>query len=320
MEANTFALATEHLTKRFDRFTAVDDVSFAVRRGEIFGLLGPNGAGKTTTIRILLGLLIPTSGSASVLGLDVVKQAEEVRRRVGYVSQKFSLYADLTAAENFNFYAGVYGLSAPRIAQQRESIFRTVGVSEQINERVSNLAGGSRQRLALACALAHQPEFLFLDEPTAGVDPISRRTLWDLVYTLAEGGTSILVTTHYMDEAENCGRLAFIYQGRIVAEGTPADMRLKQMAEQVVEFDCESMDIALTALRSSQLFDEVALYGSMIHAIGRDAEAQIKPATALLSARGITVRSAQVIVPSLEDVFIARLRHADRNGNNGATA
>lgn len=311
MDSNHSSLMVEKLTKRFDHFTAVDDVSFAVRRGEIFGLLGPNGAGKTTTIRILLGLLAPTSGSAQVLGFDVVKQAEEVRKRVGYVSQKFSLYADLTAAENFNFYAGVYGLSRQRIAEQRESIFRTVGVSEQTNERVSSLAGGSRQRLALACALPHEPQFLFLDEPTAGVDPISRRGLWDLVYALADRGTSILVTTHYMDEAENCHRLAFIYQGRIVAEGTPAEMKLQQMPAQVVEIDCDNTDKALGVLREARLYDEVALYGTLIHAIGPNAGERVEQTIKLLNAAGVTVKSAQVIVPSLEDVFIARLRNAE---------
>ncbi len=189
-------IVVHDLTRRFGEFTAVDHVSFSVRAGEIFGWLGPNGAGKTTTIRILLGLLVPTRGRAAVLGYDVVKQAEEIRKRVGYVSQKFALYADLTAAENFNFYGGVYGLSSRQIGTRRAELLGLVGLSGQEHERVSNLAGGSRQRLALACALAHRPEFLFLDEPTAGVDPISRRALWDLVYALADQGASILVTTH----------------------------------------------------------------------------------------------------------------------------
>lgn len=312
MEPNSISLAAEHLTKRFDDFTAVDDVTFAVHRGEIFGLLGPNGAGKTTTIRTLLGLLAPTSGSATVLGFDVVKQTEEVRKRIGYVSQKYALYPDLTAAENFNFYGGVYGVSARVVAEQRVTLFQTVGLAGQEHMRVSNLAGGSRQRLALACALIHQPEFLFLDEPTAGVDPISRRGLWDLLYALAERGTSILVTTHYMDEAENCHRLAFLYQGRIVAEGTPEDMRVHQMVEQVVELDCDPMDDALRALREGKFFDEVALYGSLIHAIGSNAAERKEAATAYLRERGIAVHSAERIVPSLEDVFIARLRRADQ--------
>ena len=312
MDSNHVSLFTENLTKHFDHFTAVDNVSFAVHRGEIYGLLGPNGAGKTTTIRMLLGLLNPTSGKAAVLGYDIVKQAEEIRRRVGYVSQKFSLYSDLTVAENFDFYGGVYGITRQTLAARRGEILRTVELEGQDGVRVSNLAGGSRQRLALACALSHQPEFLFLDEPTAGVDPISRRALWDLVYDLAENGTSILVTTHYMDEAENCHRLAFIYQGRIVAEGTPSEMKAQQMPAQVIEIDCDNIDAALTALREAKLFDEVALYGSLIHAIGTDASERLAQAVDLLHDKGIAVKTAEVISPSLEDVFIARLRHADQ--------
>ena len=313
MDTTSISLSVEHLAKHFDHFTAVDDLSFSVHRGEIYGLLGPNGAGKTTTIRMLLGLLAPSSGQGAVLGYDIVKDAEEIRKRVGYVSQKFSLYSDLTVAENFNFYGGVYGIKRQELVERRTSVLATVGLSGQEDVRVSNLAGGSRQRLALACALSHQPEFLFLDEPTAGVDPISRRALWYLVYDLAERGTSILVTTHYMDEAENCNRLAFIYQGRIVAEGTPREMKEQQMHAQVVEIDCDNIDAALPALRDAHLFDEVALYGSLIHAIGENAAANMTPAQELLKAKGIAIRSIQVILPSLEDVFIARLRHADKD-------
>jgi drug efflux transport system ATP-binding protein len=311
MDTNAISLSTENLTKHFDHFTAVDNVSFVVHRGEIYGLLGPNGAGKTTTIRMLLGLLNPTSGKGAVLGYDIVKQAEEIRQRVGYVSQKFSLYSDLTVAENFDFYGGVYGIARQTLAARRGETLRLVGLEGQDNTRVSDLAGGSRQRLALACALSHQPEFLFLDEPTAGVDPISRRALWDLVYDLAEKGTSILVTTHYMDEAENCHRLAFIYQGRIVAEGTPQEMKASQMRAQVVEIDCDNTDAALRVLRDAKLFDEVALYGSLIHAIGDNAAEKIPRARDILSAKNISVTSTESIVPSLEDVFIARLRSID---------
>lgn len=304
-------LHVENLTKHFDHFTAVDGVTFSVQRGEIFGLLGPNGAGKTTTIRILLGLLAPTAGAGSVLGFDIVKQAEEIRRRVGYVSQKFALYSDLTVAENFDFYAGVYGLNRQMVLARRNEILPIVGLSGQENVRVSNLAGGSRQRLALACALPHRPAFLFLDEPTAGVDPISRMALWDLVYSLAEQGTSILVTTHYMDEAENCHRLAFIYQGRIVAAGTPREMKEQQMYGEVLEIDCDGVEAALLALRGSNLFDEVALYGSLIHAIGDDASGKIPRVREVLQSKKISINSVESIAPSLEDVFIARLRSAE---------
>ena len=313
METNHTSLFVEHLCKHFESFKAVDDISFAVQRGEIFGLLGPNGAGKTTTIRMLLGLLVPSSGKGTVLGFDIVRQAEEVRARVGYVSQKFALYNDLTAAENFNFYAGVYGIKRDVIAARRAEVFPLVGLESQVNTRVSLLAGGLRQRLAMACALAHQPAFLFLDEPTAGVDPISRRMLWDLVYDLAERGTTILVTTHYMDEAENCNRLAFIYQGKLVAEGTPHEMKSAQMVGEVLEIDCDRLDLALTTMRQANLFDEVALYGSLIHAIGTNARANISLVRDMLVKQNIQVNNIELIMPSLEDVFIARLRHADKS-------
>jgi drug efflux transport system ATP-binding protein len=316
MDPTHVSLSVENLTKQFDHFVAVDDVSLSVHRGEIFGLLGPNGAGKTTTIRILLGLLAPTSGQATVLGYDVVRQAEEIRRRVGYVSQKFALYPDLTAAENFDFYAGVYGVPRQKLDERRATLFREVGLRGQERQRVSDIAGGSRQRLALACALAHRPQFLFLDEPTAGVDPTSRRALWDLIYELAAGGTSILVTTHYMDEAENCHRLAFIYQGRLIAEGTPSAVKeAKTFGAQVIEIDCAPFDAALIALRDAHLFDEVALYGSTIHAIGVEAAEKIPQVRKQLEANGVTVTRIEAIAPSLEDVFIARLRRADeQNG------
>jgi ABC-2 type transport system ATP-binding protein len=313
MDSNHISLFTQNLVKRFEHFVAVDDVSFSVRRGEIYGLLGPNGAGKTTTIRMLLGLLTPTSGTGAVLGFDIVKQAEEIRARVGYVSQKFALYPDLTVAENFGFYGGVYGVPRDQLRERRAAILASVGLDGQENARVASLAGGSRQRLALACALVHNPEFLFLDEPTAGVDPISRRTLWDLVYDLAARGTSILVTTHYMDEAENCHRIAFIYRGKIVAEGSPNEMKTRQMPAQVVEIDCDKSDVALMVLRDAKLFDEVALYGSLVHAIGENAREQMVSARKVLQAHNVAVNSIEVIVPSLEDVFIARLRNVDTN-------
>ena len=305
-------LIIEHLTKQFESFVAVDNISLSMTRGEIFGLLGPNGAGKTTTIRILLGLLAPTSGSASVLGYDVVKQSEEIRAHAGYVSQKFALYPDLTVAENFDFYAGVYGVPRANISERRRALLEQVGLTGQERVRVGALAGGSRQRLALACALSHEPEFLFLDEPTAGVDAVARRALWDLVYELAERGTSILVTTHYMDEAENCQRLAFIYQGRIVAEGTPGEIKRDQIHAQVFEMECEPLDVALGILRDAKLFDEVALYGSTLHLIDAHAREKISAAQNLLREKNVRVTRADEIVASLEDAFIARLRSADR--------
>ncbi len=306
------ALVVENLTKQFDHFIAVDHVSMSVARGEIFGLLGPNGAGKTTTIRTLLGLLAPTSGKATVLGYDVVRQAEEIRQRVGYVSQKFALYPDLTATENFEFYAGVYGLARAAAGVRRGELFQAMRLTGQEKQRVAHLAGGERQRLAFACALAHRPALIFLDEPTAGVDPTARRVLWDLIYGLAADGTSILVTTHYMDEAENCHRLAFIHQGRIIAQGAPTTLKEPQnFGAEVVEIECTPLDPALAALRDAHLFDEVALYGSTIHAIGPDAAKRIPQVRAQLQARGITLTRAEPIAPSLEDVFITHLRRAE---------
>ncbi|MCG3139447.1 MAG: putative multidrug ABC transporter ATP-binding protein YbhF [Anaerolineae bacterium] len=307
------ALVIDQLTKQFERFTAVDHISLEMQRGEIFGLLGPNGAGKTTTIRILLGLLLPTSGRATVLGLDAVKDAEKIRQRSGYVSQKFALYPDLTAAENFDFYAHVYGVRGARLTERRRALLEQVGLAGAEKQRVAALAGGSRQRLALACALAHEPEFLFLDEPTAGVDALSRRALWNLAYDLAERGTSILVTTHYMDEAENCNRIAFLYQGKIVAEGAPFEIKHAQGRAQVVEVACEPLDLALNALRDAQWFDEVALYGSNLHLLSPDAAARIEMVKQLLAAKQIHVQRVEQIEPSLEDAFIARLRSADRS-------
>lgn len=306
------ALVIDQLTKQFERFTAVDHISLEMERGEIFGLLGPNGAGKTTTIRILLGLLLPTSGRATVLGLDAVKDAEKIRQRSGYVSQKFALYPDLTAAENFDFYAHVYGVRGARLTERRRALLEQVGLAGAEKQRVAALAGGSRQRLALACALAHEPEFLFLDEPTAGVDALSRRALWNLAYDLAERGTSILVTTHYMDEAENCNRIAFLYQGKIVAEGAPFEIKHAQGRAQVVEVACEPLDLALNALRDAQWFDEVALYGSNLHLLSPDAATRIEMVKQLLAAKQIHVQRVEQIEPSLEDAFIARLRSADR--------
>ncbi len=309
------ALSVENLTKQFETFTAVDHISLKMERGEIFGLLGPNGAGKTTTIRILLGLLLPTAGHAAVMGLDVVKDAEKIRQRSGYVSQKFALYPDLTAGENFDFYARVYGVGRAQLAERRQALFEQVGLAGIERERVASLAGGSRQRLALACALAHEPKFLFLDEPTAGVDAISRRVLWDLVYDLAEHGTSILVTTHYMDEAENCKRIAFIYQGKIVAEGTPIEIKRDQVHAQVVEIECEPLDRALDALRETKWFDEVALYGSTLHLLSPDAASRLTAIQQILESKNIRVLRAEQIEPSLEDAFIARLRSADKSAN-----
>jgi ABC-2 type transport system ATP-binding protein len=304
-----YAVEVVDLIKRFGDFTAVDGVTFEIRRGEIFGFLGPNGAGKTTTIRVLLGLLRPTSGHASVLGYDVVRQPEEIRKHIGYMSQRFSLYQDLTVSENLDFYGRTYGVRGERLRKRKQFAIGMAGLEGRERELTRNLSGGWKQRLALGAAILHEPEMLFLDEPTAGVDPISRRTFWDLLYRLAEGGTTIFVTTHYMDEAEHCQALAFIHGGRIIARGSPEEIKLHKMQGQVLEIDCVQPDVAISLLRDMSLFEEVALYGALIHVVA-EGVTEHKPRIAqALAEAGVQVRSMDVIAPSLEDVFISNVRN-----------
>ncbi|MGD8398956.1 MAG: ABC transporter ATP-binding protein [Anaerolineae bacterium] len=306
--ANHHAVQAVELTKQFGAFVAVDRVSFTVGRGTIFGFLGPNGAGKTTTIRMLLGLLKPTSGTATVLGFDVVKETAEVKKRIGYMSQRFSLYDDLTVAENLNFYGRTYGVRGHQLRERKAFVLEMAGLRGRERELTGNLAGGWKQRLALGAAIIHEPEMLFLDEPTAGVDPISRRAFWGLLYDLAEEGTTIMVTTHYMDEAEHCQSLAFIQNGQIVASGSPAGIKEREMRGQVLEIDCDDPAVAIPALRALGVFHEVALYGALIHAVADEVEGLIPEVEAALSDAGVRVESAEAIAPSLEDVFIASVR------------
>jgi ABC-2 type transport system ATP-binding protein len=305
---NNHAVEAQELTKRFDHFIAVDHISFTIPRGQIFGFLGPNGAGKTTTIRMLLGLLKPSSGVATVLGFDIVKRPEEIRKRIGYMSQKFSLYNDLTVAENLNFFGGTYGVRGERLRERKRYILNMAGLEGRERELTKNLSGGWKQRLALGTAIIHEPEMLFLDEPTAGVDPISRRAFWDLLYELAEGGTTIMVTTHYMDEAEHCQSLAFIQRGRLVAMGSPQEIKDREMHGQVLEIDCDQPDSAILALRQMGLFAEVALYGALVHVVTEDPDAHQPLIEPTLYQEGVHVTTIDRIVPSLEDVFIASVR------------
>ncbi|MCP5099485.1 MAG: ABC transporter ATP-binding protein [Chloroflexi bacterium] len=305
---NDYAIETIDLTKRFDGFTAVNQVSFTVKRGEIFGFLGPNGAGKTTTMRMLMGLIVPTSGSAAVLGYDVVKETAVLRQRIGYMSQRFSLYDDLTVIENLNFFGGTYGVRNKRLRARKDAVLEMAGLRGRERELTKNLSGGWRQRLALGCAILHEPEMLFLDEPTAGVDPISRRDFWDLLYLLSNEGHTIFVTTHYMDEAEHCHRLSFIQRGQLVAIGSPEEIKREKMKGQVLEIDCSAPDIAMKTLRDSGLFAEVALYGALIHLVAEDVESLKPQISTLLQNENISIRTMDVIMPSLEDVFIASAR------------
>jgi ABC-2 type transport system ATP-binding protein len=305
---NNHAIEVVELTKQFDSFTAVDRVSFTVRRGEIFGFLGPNGAGKTTTIRMLLGLIAPTSGQATVLGFDVVHQTPQIQQHIGYMSQRFSLYNDLTVAENLNFFGGAYSVRGERLQERKAYALEMAGLEGRERELTKNLSGGWRQRLALGCAILHEPEMLFLDEPTAGVDPISRREFWDLLYVLAEEGRTIFVTTHYMDEAEHCHRLAFIQRGRLVALGSPEEIKVEKMRGQVLEIGCVAPEKAMGVLRESGLFDEVSLYGALIHVVAEGVEACRPQIEEALRDAAIEIQSMDVIAPSLEDVFIASVR------------
>ena len=306
--ANDHAIEAVELVKQFDSFTAVDRVSFTVRRGEIFGFLGPNGAGKTTTIRMLLGLIAPTAGRATVLGFDIIRQVAEIQQRIGYMSQRFSLYDDLTVAENLNFFGGAYGVRGARLRERKDYVLEMAGLQGRENELAGNLSGGWRQRLALGCAILHEPEMLFLDEPTAGVDPISRREFWDLLYDLSDEGRTIFVTTHYMDEAEHCHRLTFIQRGRLAALGSPEEIKAEKMRGQVMEIDCAAPEVAMVVLRETGLFDEVSLYGALIHVVAEGAEAHRSQVKAALQEAGIEIRSMEIIAPSLEDVFLASVR------------
>lgn len=313
-------IVVRNLTKRFGKFVAVDDVSFHVNRGEVYGWLGPNGAGKTTTIRILLGLLKPTSGEARVLGYDPSTQAKTMQAHVGYMSQLFTLYQDLTARENIHFYGQAYGLSRAQLRQREEEILEMAGLHGRENALTANLSGGWKQRLALGCAIIHKPQVVFLDEPTAGVDPISRRQFWDLIYGMTKQGVTVLVTTHYMDEAELCQRVGFLSRGKLVALDTPDRLKQTQMHGQVLEINTDDPDQAMRVLLHARErddipgcpggipFDEVALYGAQIHAVVPDAEAYKPAIQMLLSDAGIVTHTIAWIAPTLEDVFISAVK------------
>ncbi len=302
------AVVVENLTKRFDRFVAVDHINLRVPAGAIFGFLGPNGSGKTTTIRMLLGLLQPSEGRATILGFDCATEAEAIRRRAGYMSQRFSLYDELTVMENLSFYGHTYGVIGKRLVERKRFILELAGLTGREKELTRNLSGGWKQRLALGVAILHEPQILFLDEPTAGVDPVSRRQFWELLYTQAAAGVTVFVTTHYMDEAEQCQALAFIHRGKIVAQGSPAEIKAQQMRGQVLEIACRPTAVALPVLKALGCFEEVALYGARIHAVAEHAAALMPRIEAALTAAGVAVQEIMPIPPSLEDVFISRIR------------
>ncbi len=308
-----YPIQVQGLSKRFGSFTAVDGISFQVQAGEIFGWLGPNGAGKTTTIRMLLGLLKPSGGQMRVLGYDPVTQAKAMQAHVGYMSQLFTLYNDLTARENIRFYGKVYGLSRKNLRQRQEEIIHMAGLEGRENTLTGNLSGGWKQRLALGCAIVHNPEVVFLDEPTAGVDPISRREFWELIYAMSKKGVTVMVTTHYMDEAELCQRVGFISQGKLLALDTPESLKLERMRGKVLEINTPEPDRAMRILKAAQAnktlpLDEVALYGAQIHAVLPGSETDREGVRRLLANEKIAIHSLDWIAPTLEDVFISSVR------------
>jgi len=306
-------LVVQSLTKRFGDFTAVDHIDFQVHRGEIFGFLGPNGAGKTTTIRMILGLLTPTDGSVKILGLDVHQKTTELLTHVGYMSQRFSLYNDLTVLQNLRFYGAAYGLKNRFLESRIESALNLAGLEGRENTKTGELSGGWRQRLALGAAILHQPEIIFLDEPTAGVDPVSRRVFWNLLYNLVEQGITIFVTTHYMDEAEHCHRLAFIRRGKIIALGTPSEIKETKMKGWVIEITTDTPARTIEALRNAEKQDKLSplsieLYGTLVHVVVPKSKGIIKTIEKTLGREGIRVDNITRIEPSLEDVFIAAMK------------
>jgi ABC-2 type transport system ATP-binding protein len=313
MNNEKLAIAVSDLTKKFDDFTAVNGINFEVFQGEIFGFLGPNGSGKTTTIRMMLGLLESTSGAVEVMGTRVKRGTREISSRVGYMSQRFSLYNDLTVIQNLEFYGKAYGLKNELMKERIAEALEMSGLVGRENNQTKALSGGWRQRLALSAAILHKPEVLFLDEPTAGVDPVSRRAFWDLLYRLVSEGITVFVTTHYMDEAEHCQRLAFIQQGNIIAYGSPDEIKREKMLGQVLEIAPSNAVKAVKVLREAQqsgelLLEEVELYGALVHIIARDIHQYQDAIVHMLSEADILVEHMEIIDPSLEDVFIACMR------------
>jgi len=314
MTPNGNSVEVENLVKRFGSFTAVDRVSFSTRTGEVFGLLGPNGSGKSTTIRILCGLLHPSSGRASVAGYDVVASPEQIRRNIGYMSQKFSLYADLTVLENLRFFAGMYGVSSDLVKERINWALEMAGLRGRESSLTGTLSGGWKQRLALGCAVLHRPPILFLDEPTSGVDPLSRRLFWELIQRMSDEGVTIFVTTHYMDEAVYCNRLALMDRGQLIALGTPTELRRDSIEGSLLLLECDRIGDALERVRRVEGVRDAAVFGNALHLVVSNVEVG-SAIRAALEADAIIVTRLVPIRPSLEDAFVALTA---RRGVNGA--
>jgi ABC-2 type transport system ATP-binding protein len=306
------AIVVQHLTRKFGAFTAVDDVSFEVTKGEIFGFLGSNGAGKSTTIRMLCGLLRPTSGTAIVGGIDVSQDPEAVKQRIGYMSQRFSLYELLTVDQNIRFFGGVYGLSAARLEERRRFVVDMAGLRGREQTLARDLAGGWRQRLALGCAILHEPAILFLDEPTGGVDPLSRRQFWRLIDTLSSSGVTVLVTTHYLDEAERCHRVTLIHGGRLAAIGTIGEVKQVFAGRPILELRTTRAAEAMRVLDGMPEVEKTSLFGTAVHVVLRTSGIDEAALVSRLREHGIQVHSAEAVSPSLEDVFLDVVERAER--------
>jgi ABC-2 type transport system ATP-binding protein len=299
------SVEVEKLVKRFGGFVAVDKIDLEVRKGEVFGFLGPNGAGKSTTIRMLCGLLKPTSGRAQVAGFDVSREPEAVRQNIGYMSQKFSLYNDLTVIENLRLFAGLYSVPSKELQGRIEWALAMANLKGQENLITGTLPGGWKQRLALGCAVLHKPPVIFLDEPTSGVDPITRRRFWELIHQMAESGVTVFVTTHYMEEAEYCNRLALIFRGRIVALGTPSELKRDSMKGELLVVECAPLGDAVEALQSAPGVMDAAVVGNCLHLVVADATVAEPTLRSYLAGRDIAVSRMEKIRPSLEDVFVS---------------
>jgi len=312
LDRDTYAVVTSGLTRRFGNTLAVDHVDLTIKRGEVYGFLGPNGAGKSTTIRMLCGLLDPTEGTGYVLGHDIATEPERIKEKIGYMSQRFSLYEDLTVRENLDFYASIY--SVPKeIKQTRiEQMIQMADLTGRERELAAHLSGGWKQRLALGCSIIHKPQLLFLDEPTAGVDPVSRRNFWDLIYRLSEEGITVVATTHYMDEAEHCDSLGFIYQGRITAQGSREEIKANALKGGVLEIDCQPMREATQVLEQLPRVAEVVRFGNSIHVVMEDGGPSAAEIETRLASQGIKVSRAEVATPSIEDIFVSFVGLADR--------
>jgi len=309
---NDWAVEIDDLVKAFGAFVAVNQVSLQVRKGEIFGFLGPNGAGKSTTIRVLCGLLTPTSGRATVVGFDVAKDPEKVRRNIGYMSQKFSLYDDLTVEQNIDFFTGMYGV--PRALRQRRKdyVLQMANLTQRRHSLTATLSGGWKQRLALGCAILHDPPVVFLDEPTSGVDPIARAAFWDLIRDLSRTGHTIFVTTHYMDEAENCHRLALMHGGKVIALGAPDELKRDLDSHSLLRLDTTAPLDTMRAIERVAGVIEVAIFGGGLHVVVDDPHGSMERIRGKLAAEGIELRRLEQITPSLEDVFVALIEAEER--------